>query len=338
MNRLRIFILTVWLVVPSILPGLLSLAHPASLQRAARTGYHLLQDRARALFGAGAVLLYHRVLPDPGEDCFRLAVQADRFAAHMQWLQRNADVMSLDSLAEQLREGRIRGRPVAITFDDGYRDNRLYAAEILRSYGLPATFYLTAGYIGRSRAFWWDDVAARLRTAQPDVDPHAVHAACRVLRELPTAEREPLLAAIGAPAAPPPYLDQPMSWEQAGELARMGFTIGAHSLTHPALGRLRESEIRKEVVESRRLLQARLGVPVRHFCYPYDEEMRWRRRVSGLQTRIVAEAGYQTATTVVRGGINGGTSPLVIPRLAVQDWDVDRFATELTPYLSRRVI
>jgi peptidoglycan/xylan/chitin deacetylase (PgdA/CDA1 family) len=44
---------------------------------------------------------------------------------------------------------------VAITFDDGYADNRA-AAVILAAAGLPATFFITVGRIGERREVWWD--------------------------------------------------------------------------------------------------------------------------------------------------------------------------------------
>jgi peptidoglycan/xylan/chitin deacetylase (PgdA/CDA1 family) len=55
-----------------------------------------------------------------------------------------------------------------------------------------------------------------------------------------------------------------VGWDDVGRLAAAGMTIGSHSVTHTAL-------TREEVVESKRVLEERLGVPVRHFAYPRGE-------------------------------------------------------------------
>jgi peptidoglycan/xylan/chitin deacetylase (PgdA/CDA1 family) len=48
-------------------------------------------------------------------------------------------------------------RTVAVTFDDGYRDNYEIAAPILKEFDIPATFFITAGAIGTDRVMFWDE-------------------------------------------------------------------------------------------------------------------------------------------------------------------------------------
>lgn len=89
------------------------------------------------------VLMYHRVndaLP-AGE----LVVPVEKFRRQMNWLSGHCDVVDIRA-AERRPSGR---RPlVAVTLDDGYRDNYQNAFPILRTLKLPATIFLTTGYIG----------------------------------------------------------------------------------------------------------------------------------------------------------------------------------------------
>ncbi|HEU4754422.1 MAG TPA: polysaccharide deacetylase family protein, partial [Armatimonadota bacterium] len=231
----------------------------------------------------------------------------------------------------------VPGGQVVITFDDGYRDNRQYAAELLRHYRLPAAFFLTAGWIGTQHRFWWDEVEARIRHSAPStagaLPPGAlarsVWDACSKLRALPAPARRRQMARLGPEPPAAASADLPMSWDEARELARMGFSVGAHTVTHPALSGLEEAEARREIQGSRELLEEALGLPVRHFCYPYDEAIRWGRKVPAGCRRLVEEAGYETAVTVVKNGVTSRANRLAIPRLAVQDWDVDQLRRAL---------
>lgn len=343
MNRLRIFILTLGLLLPSLIPAIKPLLHPRALRHAARIKLQELTYRLRSHYTSPAlVLLYHRVLPEAVDDGFRLVVTCDHFRAQLEWLRENADVVSLDQLVTA-RSRRPGQRPqIAITFDDGYRDNRVFAAELLREYALPATFYLCTGYVGSERRFWWDEVAARVVADSSDPprekadERFLVHRHCSRLRPLPAVRREWEIQRLGAPPSPAKSIDLPMSWEEAAELHRMGFVIGAHSVTHPALSGLSSPEAEDEIRRSRAMLAAHLSILARHFCYPYDEEVRWNRRLPVDQARMVREAGFTTGVTVVEGAVTRGTDLLAIPRLAVGDWTAAQLESALSPHLPPR--
>lgn len=289
------------------------------------------------------VLVFHRVVPEDRSDPLRRRLTSADFDQQLTWLRKLAPVVSLDTLADQMRTGHLPRRQVVITFDDGYRDNRYVAAPILRSHGLPATFYLTSGWIGTARRWWWDEVEARLlasvqrpgRTFEVKRTELArnIHATCSQLRPLHPEERDRRLLEIGAEPPPADPMDLAMSWEEAREMARMGFTLGAHSMHHPALSALDEQTARVEMLESRRMLEDRLGQPVTHFAYPYDEAMRRRRQVPAFLERIARESGFQTAGTVVADTVTRWTNPLAMPRLVIGDWDLERFQQEVLQYI-----
>ncbi len=79
-----------------------------------------------------------------------------------------------------------------------------------------------------------------------------------------------------------------MTWEQLGEVVRRGFSVGSHTVSHPHLSRLPGDAVRRELIDSRSMLEKQLGIPVRTFCYPYGD---WSTDVCAA----VAEAGYDVA-------------------------------------------
>jgi peptidoglycan/xylan/chitin deacetylase (PgdA/CDA1 family) len=119
-----------------------------------------------ALFPRAAVLLYHRIA-EVSRDPWRLCVTPQHFAQHCDVLARRQLVRPLSTLLTSLAGGRRLRRTVSITFDDGYADNLNHARPQLIRHGLPATIFVTAGAVGASREFWWDELEGLLLDNHP---------------------------------------------------------------------------------------------------------------------------------------------------------------------------
>jgi peptidoglycan/xylan/chitin deacetylase (PgdA/CDA1 family) len=104
--------------------------------------------------GRAVILTYHRVA-EAFADPLRLAVHPARFDEQMEVVGGRFRPLALAELVEELERGRVPPRGVAVTFDDGYADNLVAGLPVLERHGVPATVYVTAGYLGRSSEFWW---------------------------------------------------------------------------------------------------------------------------------------------------------------------------------------
>jgi peptidoglycan/xylan/chitin deacetylase (PgdA/CDA1 family) len=71
----------------------------------------------------------------------------------------------LEEFVRRLDDGSLPANAVAVTFDDGYCDNLYNAKPLLVAAGVPATVFLATGFIGRSREYWWDELASLLLLA-----------------------------------------------------------------------------------------------------------------------------------------------------------------------------
>jgi peptidoglycan/xylan/chitin deacetylase (PgdA/CDA1 family) len=103
------------------------------------------------------ILCYHRVA-EPQADPWGLCVGPTRFAEQMQVLRTDWQPVPLTDLVARLRADSLRDRSVAVTFDDGYRDNLVVASEWLTAAEVPATMFVVTGDEARPTAFWWDDL------------------------------------------------------------------------------------------------------------------------------------------------------------------------------------
>jgi peptidoglycan/xylan/chitin deacetylase (PgdA/CDA1 family) len=103
----------------------------------------------------------------------------------------------------------------------------------------------------------------------------------------------------------------PCTWAQLREMQSDGLSIGSHSITHRNLLRLSDAESRREIEDSKEMLQDRLGCAVDSFCYP---QAKWARRLEPYVRR-----SYHTA--VIGGGWKYRpvkTSPHRIPRVSIR--------------------
>lgn len=103
-----------------------------------------------------AILMYHQVC-DRKDDPWELSVHPDNFYAQLDYLKTNFNVVPISELAEAIGKQKMR-KTVAITFDDGFKDNYTNAAPLLDWHQLPATFYVATTAMKQGYVYWWDDL------------------------------------------------------------------------------------------------------------------------------------------------------------------------------------
>jgi len=91
-----------------------------------------------------SVLVYHTISAPPEPLPGDIDISREKFSRQLQWLSRWRRVARLDETLPG-----ASGRLVAITFDDGYRDNLTVALPLLEKFDLPMTLFVAAGFVGR---------------------------------------------------------------------------------------------------------------------------------------------------------------------------------------------
>ena len=129
----------------------------------------------------------------------------------------------------------------------------------------------------------------------------------------------PPLKRFGMPATvfvTPAEVGQPgfLTWAQVTALAQDGMTIGNHTMHHSYLPAAPEARLAEELVESKRLLEERLGRPIHFISYPVGG-------FTAAAQAVVRQAGYRLAFTTNRAASLNGVDRFAMRRVKVTERD-----------------
>jgi peptidoglycan/xylan/chitin deacetylase (PgdA/CDA1 family) len=281
------------------------------------------------------VVTFHRVLP-PAQlreyPLAAIAVSVEDFTWFVRYFAENFTVDTFANAARRWEAGERPEQPfLAITFDDGQRDNALHAVPVLERFGLRGSFYVPVKAIDGNETLWHD----RLGYAAERLLRTDAAAASRALAQLGAAESSDVAATVQhiverakalAPAQRDAFVDATeraaggsarpawdgmMTWQQLRAMAARGHEVGSHSMTHQLLPQLDDAALAYEVAESRRVLEAKLGATVETFCYPNGD-------ADARVEQAVKDAGYTRALSTRWGPNEPGASPYQLSRCDMQ--------------------
>lgn len=261
------------------------------------------------------IVTYHGVdrHHDPVVNFDRLQTDPALFERQISALARRFRVVPLKAAALTfMADGQWPERALAITFDDGYLNNLEVAAPVLDRLGLPATFFVTAGFVDGRVKPWWYTLREHL-ARQADL-PLALKVAEAVrleamLRPLSEAERTHEMAVLGVDEnAALPYSF--MTREDCRALIAMGFDVQCHGDTHASLGGESDDRVTEEIRLSTAFI-SQLGHTPWALAYPYGHEPR-----DAARAVTVMHAHGLFAALTTRERVNGRDASL---------WSLGRF-------------
>lgn len=297
--------------------------------------------------GRLCVLNYHRIL-EHKDPLLESEPDIATFRWQMAVLARCFNVLPLHHAIELLAKGRMPPRAVCITFDDGYRSVHDLALPILKEFGLPATVFVTSGYIGGGNM--WNDriieAVQNLPHGQLDLSElglgayslaslgdrkRTVGKLTEASKYLPPKARQDLIKRLDALVGEDLDHALMLTPEMVVNLDRAGIEIGAHTISHPILTSLEDDSSRIEIEGGKKELEAIIGKPVRLFAYPngkigkdFDER----------HTRMARDAGFTAAFTTAIGAVSASQDRFALPRSRPWDKTPFLFALRLLRWLA----
>jgi peptidoglycan/xylan/chitin deacetylase (PgdA/CDA1 family) len=259
------------------------------------------------------ILMYHGVNQE-GKNQFNCRHTAQRdFIRQIRFLKKYAHIISL----QDFFEGRfIDGRPnFAITFDDGYRNNYLFAKPVLEEARVPATFFITGLNEMNQNILWADflNIACTLTQSNIIIEGETFKSVNGVYQSLDTGKN--LYEIIKHEKANSQYKSNMISafdklydfrsdksfdhyWKLMtdDEIRHCGASefieVGSHAYMHNNLSSISFELAKNELIASRNYLESIMHQPLLSLAYPdgsYSREVITAAEQLGFTYQVAAE-------------------------------------------------
>lgn len=314
--------------------------------------HYLITSKTRL----AVILRYHSIADFKDGDFTyaspQITVSTKKFEEQIKYLSKRYNVISLEELALYIKDGKeLPENSLAITFDDGYKDNYLNAYPILKKYGVSATFFLTAGCLNGKDILWTHRILHIFKeTKKKEITIktqeglntlnietfkdklNAIDIVNRTILRLDQSKREEFITDlsnklevdIDRQENSRKYM---LSWDEVKEMRKGGMSFGAHTITHCNLPHCTYDYAKEEIEGSKVILEENIGKPINLFSYPngtiqihFNEEIK----------RMVKEAEFIAGVTSIDGIVDNKSDLYELRRNGVgKDTKLYCLATEL---------
>ena len=296
------------------------------------------------------IVVYHYVEPLRRDRVGIHPCPPEEFEQQIAFLSRHYRFVSLKDTFDAARNG-AKEKLCAVTFDDGLKDQYIYAVPVLERFHVPASFFIISGTFDGMMPFTHkihlllslvsaEKLRAQfhsfLKTSFPQSGekyhiPSGRHLNAQrtygsivpenfkeVLATLPRRMREKFLSQMFREL----HLYEPqlakeffMDESDVKDIARRGFSVGSHAHRHEAFDVLSAKEARQDIAQSKKRLEKALTVPVDTFCYPYGRVGKNRNRLASF----LAAERFSHAVTIEPRALVSSDNPMFLPRYEAND-------------------
>jgi peptidoglycan/xylan/chitin deacetylase (PgdA/CDA1 family) len=242
---------------------------------------NLYRPPGGVLFPCGHAIAH---VPPPHIKHLSLVPRPDKFQSDLNFLCRRLHPLEISEL-QQLpcqHRGKMAPRSFILSFDDGLREGYEAIAPMLSRQGVPAIFFINSATIDNKRLMWRHKISLLVERSRkrpehvpPQINLRPKENLQEKLRALKYAE-EGLIDDIAKfyevdfddyLRTAKPYLTR----DQVLGLSRLGFVVGAHSDTHPFFQDITIEDQKNEISTCVGFIR-QLGLPCRHFAFPFHDE------------------------------------------------------------------
>lgn len=218
---------------------------------------------------------------------------------------RHFDPISMDDLVQiQKGQKKIKGPSFLLSFDDGLKQCHDIIAPILLKRGIPATFFINSAFVGNKELMYRYKVSLLveegllIKKLQQELNHNHIDA----INDIDIDDRFS------------DYLENQkpyMSLEQIKKLESDGFTIGAHSHSHPYFKDISLKHQIEQVIQSTQFIKTHLTQKHKVFAFPFDDV--------GVSNQLFKAIGNQIDLYFSSGGIKKDERSDVFRRTSMEE-------------------
>ena len=288
------------------------------------------------------ILCYHGVTDykSKGIENYNLKhINYKLFEKQIKKIKKNYVALSMNEVVMYIREKiKFPKNSLAVTFDDGFKNNYTIAAPILEKYGIQSTFYLSTGFIETEKMFWVDIVEDTInRTKKNKIKLNIDNKTLifktesfknkidstkkikTILKKTPVIIKDQIIKSLVKVTNVIPSTNASENYKKLSkiEIKALGsnklFTIGAHTINNNSLTMLKSKELKKEISGSISYLSNLLKIPINHFSYPEGSKKDFNDQI----IKYLKKSEIICSPSAIPGFNNFKTDPFKLKRFMI---------------------
>lgn len=232
------------------------------------------------------ILLFHNISTETAEFTF-------------QFLQKKYKLIELNHLLSAIEYKDLIFLPkkaLIITFDDGHIGN-YKLLPLIKKYKIPVSIFLCASIINTNRNFWFTYKPSEAKKGE--------------LKKIINSERLAILNKYGYNQEEEHEIPQALNKSQIMEMKEY-VNFQSHTLFHPILTQCNYEDAKKEIIDSKKLLENEYDLKITAISYPNGD---YTKR----EIEIAKEGGYRCGITVDYGFNSNKTDAYKLKRISIKD-------------------
>ena len=227
-------------------------------------------------------------------------IDKDAFVRAYLYLSKKYNIIDLNEYIAACREAKeniIPKRALIITFDDGHIGNH-DLLPVIKKYNVPMTIFLCASIVGTKREFWFKFARSSMETIEN-------------LKLCTNKERLRILHSVGYKQEDESNQAQALDRQQISEM-RSYVNFQSQTLFHPCLPNCEYSDAKREIFDSKLILEKDFGLVINSISYPNGD-------YTDREIALVKKAGYECGITVDYGFNDINSDLYRLKRVSVND-------------------
>lgn len=246
-------------------------------------------------------LLYHRILPYHSKINIGNEITLEEFEFQINYLKKNYDILDPNDLKTKGNK-----KKVLLTFDDGYKDNFLYAYPVLKKSNVSAIFFILPYFVNNNKLIWDKEILDIFNfcfennkslnffykkklfysnSNSNNINKYDIFKVINFLKKKNFKDIEKVINEtknnIGFNNINPKE-DFCMTWDNLKEMVKNNMIIGSHGNYHLSYNYMKKNQILDEIKSSKNFIEQELKVPCKYFAFPFGSRDDFNQNIIDL--------------------------------------------------------